>query len=522
MSNTLTDLLPDLVLVLRRDGSIVSQMGGQAVPHLRGSGGRWEEACSPETATLIKQLVRRSLMQRAPLETRFQDDGRHYEVRVTPQGPDRAVGIVRAMLADGRAEGLTSSEEGPRPQLDRRGFLRRLKESMSLAALREQPLAVAVLYIDGIPDIAQIITARISEQVMSAALLRIPSQDADEQPRWYLGQLGENLLAMVMETSDRDVIDACVTRVAASLRQPINVDEVEFRLRPYAGVGVLGLDAASPKILLEHARAAANEARRIGSNDVHFHSDTMKLRSLERLDLARELREAIAGGDIRFRYVGRHDLETGRLVAYVGYVRWQHPLRGDIRPAEFLRVAETTGLAVALSRAALKSLCEDFSILKNRCDDDVRISFGALRDHFFHEGFLSEMERMLSDEVLPAERLELRIAEKTFVAHDPNDFRRLHRRAVQIVVDEVGRGMISLSSLARAPLWGLQLDRAWVTSVRNDAAARKVCSAGINMASAFGLTTIAAGIDDEAQRQTLLELGCRYGSGDLYPLSDQT
>jgi hypothetical protein len=104
----------------------------------------------------------------------------------------------------------------------------------------------------------------------------------------------------------------------------------------------------------------------------------------------------------------------------------------------------------------------------------VRISFGALRDHFFHEGFLSEMERMLADKALPAERLELRVAEKTFVAHDPNDFRRLQRRAVQIVVDEVGRGMSSLSSLARAPLWGLQLDRAWVTAVRNDPIARKV------------------------------------------------
>jgi EAL domain-containing protein (putative c-di-GMP-specific phosphodiesterase class I) len=255
----------------------------------------------------------------------------------------------------------------------------------------------------------------------------------------------------------------------------------------------------------------------VGSSEVCFHSDTMKLRSLERLDLARELREAIAGGDIRFRYVGRHDLETGRLVAYVGYVRWQHPLRGEIRPAEFLRVAETTGLAVALSRAALRSLCADFATLKTRCDDDVRISFGALRDHFFHEGFLSEMERMLADQVLPAERLELRVAEKTFVAHDPNDFRKLQKRAVQIVVDEVGRGLSSLSSLARAPLWGLQLDRAWVTAVRSDATARKICSAGVSMAASLGLTPIATGIDDEAQRQALIDLGCRYGSGDLYP-----
>ena len=117
---------------------------------------------------------------------------------------------------------------------------------------------------------------------------------------------------------------------------------------------------------------------------------------------------------------------------------------------------------------------------------------------------------------MPAERLELRIAEKTFVASDPAALKDLRRLGVRMVGDEVGRGLASLDGLARAPIWGLQLDRAWVTALRGDRVALKVCRAGISMAKALGLTPIATGVDDHGQREHLITLGCRHGSGDIY------
>jgi EAL domain-containing protein (putative c-di-GMP-specific phosphodiesterase class I) len=242
----------------------------------------------------------------------------------------------------------------------------------------------------------------------------------------------------------------------------------------------------------------------------------LRLESLARLDIARELHDAIENRDIRLRYVGRHDLTTGRLVTWVGYLRWVHPLRGEIRPVEFLRVAEATGLATALSRAVLGCLREDFAALEPQSDTDVRISFGALRHHILHEDFVSDIERFLAEGPLPAARLELRVSEKALIAREPGDFNALQRLGVRLVVDEVGRGMGSLDWLARAPIWGLQLDRAWTTALRSDEVALKVCRAGIAVATALGLTPIATGVDDHDQRDALLALGCRHGTGDLY------
>jgi EAL domain-containing protein (putative c-di-GMP-specific phosphodiesterase class I)/GGDEF domain-containing protein len=514
--------LPDLLILIGRDGLVLDCGGGQAVPGLRPSGEatgkRLEALWSPSVAQLLRQLTRRAITSRTTAEARFDEDGCAYLARVSPQGPERAICVLRAAPAPARDD-LEGTDERPRPQLDRRGFLQRFKESTALAALCEKPLAVALIEVDGIADIAQIIATKISEQIMSAVLRRLPtplSETPGANPWWYLGQLSESLLALVLESSDREAIEECLSSVCASLREPVAIGGAEFHLTPYAGVAVLGQDASSPKQLLDHARAAASEARRSGSAQVRFFTDTLRLRSLARLDIARELRDAIANRDIRLRYVGRHELASARLVTWVGYLRWLHPLRGEIRPAEFLKVAEATGLAAMLSRAVLASLNEDFATLTHAAEADVRVSFGALRHHVLHEDFASDIGRFLAEGGVPPERLELRIAERALIARDPADLRGLGQLGVRLVIDEVARGMGSLDVLARAPIWGLQLDRAWVTALRSDAVAHKVCHAGIGMALALGLTPIATGVDDQQQRDALLALDCRYGSGDLF------
>jgi len=523
-SAALIEALPDLALLIGRDGVLLSQGGGRDTADLKPAAqaaGKPLEAYWPAPiATLLRQLTRKSIAQRASAAARFISGGTEYSAQASPRGPDRAVCIVRR-VASAASDDISDTGARPPPHLDRRGFVQRFKESMSWAAMRETPLALAVIHLDGITDIAQALASQVSEQVTSVATRRLPLPPqgpacAGAGPQWYLGQLSESLLALVFESADREPIEACVAQICASLREPIRTGDAEFHLTPYAGVAILGQDASTPKLLLEQARAAAMEARRSGtSQEIRFFTDTMKLRALARIDLARELHHAIANGEIRLRYTGRHDLKTGRLATCVGYLRWQHPLRGEIRPAEFLRVAAATGLVTALSRAVLAHLRRDFAMLAARCAPDVCISFGALRHHILHEDFLSDVTRLIADGV-PAERLEVRIAEKVFITRERAHSEALNRLGVRLVVDEVARGMGSLDSLARAPVWGLQLDRAWVAALRSDPIARKVCRAGIETAAALGLVPIATGVDDAQTRDALLELGCAYGSGDIY------
>ncbi len=523
MADSLLEALPDLIVLVQRDGTVVACGGGGAVGRRQATdaAGQRLESLWPAAEKTLKQLIRKAISTRTPAEGRFEDEGRNFEVRVTPQGPERAICVIRPTLVAAQEDSLDATDERPRAQLDRRGFLKRFKESVSEAALREKRMAIAVIHVDGIVDIGQAIAGEIAERVMSMAIMRLPQlasarNDAQGQPWWYLGQLSESLLALVLESADREAIEACITTLCTSLRQPVDLGTTEFHLTPFAGVAIMGQDSSSPRTLLDQARAAATEARRSGSAMPRFFTDTLRLRSLARMDVTRELRDAITNGDIGLRYTGRHDLRSGRLVTWAGYLRWQHPLRGEIRPVEFLKVAEATGLATALSRTALASLREDFAAHASRWDADIRVSFGPMRHHVLHKDFVDDIVKFLATGVVPAERLELRIAEKTFIARPPTDFDPLASLGVRLVIDEVGRGMASLDWLARGHIWGLQLDRAWVTAVRKDAAALKVCSAGIAVAKALRVTPIATGVDDQALCDALLALGCRQGTGDLY------
>jgi predicted signal transduction protein with EAL and GGDEF domain len=508
------EMLPDVVLIIRRDGVLLEHIAGHGVfdldPALQAA---WPESVAQQ----MKQLVRRVIASRATEEMTFHHE-RTFQVRATAQGPDRAICVIRPLAADADAKSASAADQPELPQFDRRGFLRRFKASMSAAALREKPTAVAVIRIDGIAEIARAIGNMVSEQVSAIAVQRLlqTTGSVADDPAWYAGQLSEGTIAVVLETTDRDAIERCIARACQALREPIKLGDATFHLSTYAGAAILGRDSASPKSLLDHARSAASEARRAGATALHFFSDTLKLRSLARLDIAHELSQAISSRAIRLHYVGRHDLTTGRLVTKVGYLRWLHPLRGEVRPLEFLSVAEATGQAQALSRCALECLREDLGAEVPRAAADVRLSFGALRHHVMHAAFVQDIAAFIAENAIPAERLELRISERCFVAREPAEFLPLKELGVHLVVDEVGRGLTSLDRLARAALWGLQLDRSWASAVHKDPVALKVCRAGMSVASALGLTPIATGVDNLAQCRALLALGCRQGMGDLY------
>jgi predicted signal transduction protein with EAL and GGDEF domain len=528
MSNTsslqfaLLGALPDLAVLLQRDGVVLAVAGGQELGTLKLTeewvGKNCDTFWPASVAEVVKRLTQGAIGFRKATQARFQHLGRNFDALVYPQGPNRALCMLRALAIVEADDGLDSTDIRSPPHLDRRGFLRRFKESMALATLCEKPAALVVIQLEGLSEIAQAFDSSTADLVMGAAILRLSSDArgaANAGFAWYLGQLSDNLIGLVVESAQRDVIGAWVSALCLSLREPVNMGDAVFQLTPHAGVAILGQDATSSKILLEHARTAAAEARRSESGNLNFFTDTVKLRALARFDVARELRGAIDNRDIRLRYAGRYDLASGRLVTWVGYLCWVHPVRGEVRPQEFLRVAETTGLAVALSRAALSCLKEDFAALAPQWASDTRISFGALRHHITQPLFKEDMEQFLADGAVPANRLELRIAEKAFIART-NALFDLQDLGVHWVVDEVGRGLGSLDALARAPISGLQLDLAWARAVGTDPVALKVCRAGIAVAVALGVRPIATGVDNERQRQILLESGCEFGMGDLY------
>ncbi len=522
------ETMPDLLVALQRDGTVLSFGGGRGVSSLilpDDAAGRPLQEVWPEIlCRQVLLLVRKAIVSRRSLDGEVINDGLSYHVRISPEGPARALCVLRAAEPK-PASGNSLSATGTHllPYADRRGFLRRFEDTVAVSVLTEKPVALIAIVLDGVEEIANL-DAKMAERVVTAALMRLSAElsVADHAACSSIGQLTESQLVFVVETDDRRTLDVLIGALLRILGAPLVLDDAHVTLTCFAGVALLSRDATTTRGLLDCARLAAGEARRDGSRKARFFSDTMKMKSLARIDVARELREAIITNAIRARYVGRHDLRTGRRVCLLAYAQWRHALRGEIPAKEFIAVADATGAAVALSRAILVAVARDFDRLSADMPGDTRISYGPLRQHVLHDEFLSDIETFLLQNSIPVGSFEIRIAEATFVALPLQICEGLKACGVPIVVDEVGRGFGSLERSARAPLWGMQLDRNLVAQLQSDDVARRMCGAGIAMAIELGIEPIATGVDGDSQRVALLELGCLFGSGDLYaPISGE-
>lgn len=523
--DSLVRALPDLVAFVRRDGTVAGVMGGRGVELPKGAsleGRRLVEAWPDEIAGLVMRLVRRALTERAAAEARFDCDGRAYEVKVSAHGVDRALCVVRPLAvagnADGRGEGVRDTGRGA---LERRALFTRLEQSIAEAALRERRLAVCVIHVDGLRNVGSIIDYGVADVVTSALLSRLPAPAAaaGERGTWCVGRLAEDVFAVIAEDfDDREGLRALATRLCRSLDEPVAAGDATFRLRASAGLAVLGEDASRAAALLEHARSAMHEARRGGGEAVRFYSDTLRMHSLARLDLERELRLAIDEDGLALRYATRCDLATGRTTAVHAYLRWPHALRGEVRAAEFLPIADSTGLAGPLSQWALQRLRRDLPRLRQLAGPRVRYSFGALRQHLASDALAADIDAWIETGEIQPEELELRIAEQALASLPSagSTLRRLERLGVATAIDEFGRGYSSLPRLARLPLHALQLDRTLAVSAADDPVAQRAARAALSIATSLGLVPIATGVDDDERRAHLLQLGWLEGLGDCF------
>jgi len=521
-SDSLIQALPELVAFIRRDGTILRELGGRRLGlTLDGalSGKNLRDLWPEEVVAGLLQRVRKSLHDRGTSDYVFALGTRRLEARITAHGRDRALCIIRDALPVGEPGGRDEVRAADHAGFQRRALFERLIQSVADARLQERPLSLMMAHLQGVGDLGRVLDFGLVDTLVAKLLDRVSTVLAEELTGGYAGLLGDNVLLAVLErTADRDEVRRQATRLIELLGESVSVGDASFTVTPAAGVAILGEDGREARELVESARSAMMEARRSGVATLNFYSDTLQLRSMARLDTERELRQAIDQDQLELRYAARHSLGSGELVAVHAYLRWSHPVRGDVAAAEFLPIAEGTGLAARLSGWALARFGRDMPALRAMGAAGMRFSFGALRAHVSSDDLLRDLTRLFDAGVLTPAELELRFAEKAIagMTQPGPTLRVLADLGIVIVIDEFGRGSTSLPRLARLPVRALQLDRRLALSAAVDPVSRRAASAALAIAKALGFVPMSAGVDDESQRNLLASLGCSEGLGDAF------
>ena len=310
-------------------------------------------------------------------------------------------------------------------------------------------------------------------------------------------------------------------RVSRSLGEPFHIGEREVVLTCSIGVSFTFDRAADPDVLIHEADIAMYRAKERGGacNEVFGHS--LRARTARRREMETELREGIEAGQLHVAYQPQVELITGRLTGLEALARWHHPDRGVVPAAEFIRVAEDTGMIHTLGRWVLDQACHDYASWRevDAIGPDVQMAVNLSPRQLARADVVDATAAALAETGIDPARLCLEVTEGAVVSHAARAgsvLKRLKSLGVQIAIDDFGVGYASLGYLERFPIDILKIDRSLVDGVASESRKKRVVATVMALAETLGLTVVAEGIEIPEDAEELIGLGCRLGQGYLY------
>jgi diguanylate cyclase (GGDEF)-like protein/PAS domain S-box-containing protein len=316
-------------------------------------------------------------------------------------------------------------------------------------------------------------------------------------------------------------------KLLASLNEPYLLKGQEVHSTPSVGVVLFCGEVQSIEQILKHADAAMYQSKAAGRNTLHFFDPDMQTALEARAAMEIDLRAALRAGQFRLHYQAQVD-NAGHIIGAEALIRWIHPLRGMISPAEFIPLAEECGLILPIGQWVLEAACTQLKIwASHHLTRRLTLAVNVSARQYHQKDFVEQVLTVLNQSGADPHRLKLELTESLLVK-DVEDvitkMTALKARGVCFSLDDFGTGYSSLSYLKRLPLDQLKIDQSFVRDLERDDNDAAICAATIGLAHNLGLTVVAEGVETEAQRYFLGTVHhCNYMQGYLFakPLPQQ-
>ncbi|MGC6328879.1 putative bifunctional diguanylate cyclase/phosphodiesterase [Rhizorhabdus sp. FW153] len=339
--------------------------------------------------------------------------------------------------------------------------------------------------------------------------------------------VGDEFAVLLSVADDPSEAMRAARRIQASLATPIRLGELEIKIDCAVGVAMMAPAVDDAEDLIRNAQFAMKRAKGSGHAELYQACDSTAAR--QRFSLETELRRAIERDQLTLAFQPLIDLATGKVVGYEALARWDHPEKGPISPAEFIPVAEESGLIVQLGRwalrAATRTLAEWDRMAGSPLPVHMAVNVSAVQ--FQRDDVVSAVQAALAESGISGSRLKIELTESCIVS-DPSGMakvlRAIHDLDVMIAMDDFGTGYSSLAYLQKLPIDVLKIDRSFIAPMLVDRDSVAIVRAILGLASALGMTTTAEGVESEPLVETLIGLGCDVAQGFYFarPLpSDQ-
>ena len=403
---------------------------------------------------------------------------------------------------------------------NRNAFNERLDSSIAEAEKFGESLAVLVLDLDNFKQVNDTLGHQAGDDLLRVIGQRIAQALRRED---VVARLGGDEFAIILRHvgSSHEASQVC-SKLVSSIAQPVSIESHPFVVTASIGLAFCSEDGMDGRTLTRNADTAMYQAKQAGRNThVTFHP-SMDEDVQRRMAMETCLRNALGNGEFSLHYQPKIELGSGTLIGFEALLRWDcRQLGGMISPADFIPVAEDSGLIVEIGEWVIRQALDDL----NRWNEGRTVALHVavnLSVRQIRVGKISQfISRLLSETGMPAGWLELELTESMVMenvhAHIET-FHELRKLGVRIAIDDFGTGYSSMSYLKRLPINTLKIDRSFVGDLARDGNDLAIATAIVALGHSLELTVVAEGVETREQAQALAAIGCDIGQGYLYAL----
>ncbi|MBC9249544.1 hypothetical protein A9179_04545 [Pseudomonas alcaligenes] len=398
----------------------------------------------------------------------------------------------------------------------------RLSHALEHAQRHQERVAVLCFDLDHFKTINEGLGHKVGDELLIAVARRLQQRLRNEDT---LARLSSDEFLVVLENLQRPEEAANIARTLLELlERPLSLDNGrEAYLSASIGISLYPDDGLSVEELLRNADAALHQAKQEGRNTFRFYTQGLTHQAHTRLTLEVQLRQALKRNELTLHYQPLVDSHSGRAIGVEALLRWNSE-QGMISPAQFIPLAEDTGLIVPIGTWVLREACRQMQFWRRQGLPLQTLAVNLSPRQFRQADLLQQVREALHDSGLPAECLELEITEGALmdnVEQARDTLVALKSLGLKLAIDDFGTGYSSLAYLRRFPLDKLKIDQSFMQGVPEDQANLEITATIVGLARNLKLRVLAEGVETQAQLQAMRQLGCDYCQGYLFskPLS---
>jgi len=390
----------------------------------------------------------------------------------------------------------------------------RIEQAIVYAKRHVKRVAVLFLDLDGFKHINDSLGHSVGDKLLQSVGRRLV--DCGRASDTVSRQGGDEFVVLLSEVAQAEDAAIAAARMLAAVAGAHSIDRHDLHVTTSIGVSVYPDDGLDAETLIKNADTAMYQAKENGRQNYQYFKPEMNARAVERQSIEESLRRALERDELSLHYQPKVDISTGVITGAEALLRWAHPTRGPISPAQFIPIAEECGLILPIGAWVLRQACEQAQAWINAGLPARTMAVNVSAKEFRGERFLKQLRSILDETGLDPRLLELELTESVLMKHADSAasiLETLRESGVQVAVDDFGTGYSSLSYLRRFPIDALKIDQSFVGRLGTTADDASIVTAVISMARSLKLRVVAEGVETVEQAEFLQAQACDEAQG---------